>query len=122
MKTIRIILSEDAKEQFEELNRTAGEENKRGIENSEKQQLLRKIQWAVELLKENPQFGIHIKKKLIPEKYLQNYDVNNLWKIDLTNFWRMIYTIRTDEIEIINFILDIVDHKVYNKIFGYKDK
>ncbi len=32
----------------------------------------------------------------------------------------MIYTIRGSEIEIIALILDIIDHKKYNKKFGYR--
>jgi len=32
----------------------------------------------------------------------------------------MIYTIRGSEIEIIALILDIIDHKEYNKKFGYR--
>jgi len=40
----------------------------------------------------------------------------------LSNFWRMIYTVKGNDIEIISFILDIVDHNTYNKIFGYRKK
>ncbi len=32
----------------------------------------------------------------------------------------MLYTVKDKEIEIIAFILDIVNHKDYNKKFGYK--
>ena len=62
--------------------------------------------------------GNNIPKKLIPK----TYDVPNLWRIELSNFWRMLYTIKGDRIEIICFILNIVDHKKYNKIFGYRGK
>lgn len=34
----------------------------------------------------------------------------------------MIYTITGDEVKIIAFILEFMDHKKYDKIFGYKKK
>ena len=51
---------------------------------------------------------------------MQNYDANNLWKIDLSGAWRMVYTIRGGEVEIISLILDIINHKNYEKKFKYR--
>jgi len=34
----------------------------------------------------------------------------------------MLYTIKGDQIEIVCFVLDIIDHKEYNKKFGYRNK
>jgi hypothetical protein len=34
----------------------------------------------------------------------------------------MDYTLRNNEIEIIAFVLNIMDHDKYNKIYGYKKK
>lgn len=50
------------------------------------------------------------------------YGVTNLFRIELSNFWRMLYTLTNDEmeIEIIAFVLDIIDHKEYDKKFGYR--
>jgi len=41
-----------------------------------------------------------------------------LFRVELPNFWRMYYTLTDDEnqIEIIAFVLDILDHKEYDKI------
>ena len=41
---------------------------------------------------------------------------------ELTGYWRMLYTIKGDQIEIICFVLDILDHKSYDKIFGYRKR
>ena len=60
----------------------------------------------------------NIPKKLIPKEY----GIQNLWGVELTNFWRMLYTIKGDQVEIICFILEITNHNSYNKIFGYKKK
>lgn len=63
---------------------------------------------------------MHIEKRKIPTEYIREYDVNNLWKVNLSGAWRMIYTIRGSEVDIIALILDLMDHKEYNKKFGYK--
>ncbi len=34
----------------------------------------------------------------------------------------MIYTVKGNQAEIINFILDIIDHPTYDKKFGYKKR
>ena len=34
----------------------------------------------------------------------------------------MIYTITGNDVEIITFVLEIMDHKDYDKVFGYKKK
>ena len=121
-KVIRVILSEEASKQYEELNRIAGEEIKKGITNSFHQQLLKSINQKKELLKINPQAGIHVPKSLIPKVYKDKYDADNVWKMDLSGYWRMIYTLRTTEVEITNFILDFLDHETYDKVFGYRKK
>jgi len=121
-KIVKIVLSEDANKQYEELNGLVGEELQKGISNSVHQQILKSINQKMELLRINPQAGIHIPKSTIPKFYAKRYDVNNLWKIDLSGYWRMIYTLRTTEIEISNFILDFLDHPAYDKIFGYRKK
>ena len=69
-------------------------------------------------LKANPFYGDNIEKRKIPEFY----NVQNLWRVELTGAWRMLYTIKGDQIEILCFILDILDHKRYSKKFGYKNK
>ena len=119
-KQTRIIFGEDAREQFEELNKKAGEELLKGITKSDHQILLNSIKQKIEFLRDNPQYGIHIPKDRIPKEYIEKYEVNNLWKVNLPNVWRMIYTIRSNEIEIISLILDIFNHKDYEKKFGYK--
>lgn len=121
-KAIKVIFSEEAAKQYKELNKIVGEELKKGVTNSIHQQLLKSIKQKTELLKINPQAGIHVPKRFIPKVYIDKYDVDNLWKIDLSGYWRMTYTLRTTEIEITNFVLDIIDHETYDKVFGYRKK
>ncbi len=70
----------------------------------------------------NPFYGENAKKSLIPKEYIQKYDADNLFIADLPDYWRMIYTIESDEIEIIAFVLDIINHKEYDKKFKYRKK
>ncbi len=119
-KQVKVIITGNAKEEFEKLNEVVGDEIAKGTTGSDHQTLFNSIRQKIELLKENPQYGIHLSKDKIPKEYVSKYDVNNLWKANLSGAWRMIYTIRGSEVEIVSLILDIFDHKKYEKKFGYK--
>ena len=84
--------------------------------------LLRALKRKIELLKQDPEYGIHIPKNLIPKKYLIDYDVTNLWKVNLPNGWRFIYSLKGSEHEILVLILEIFNHKTYEKRFKYKTR
>ena len=79
-------------------------------------QLLKSIKQKAELLKINPMYGDKISRNLIPK----DLDVQNLFRTELTGYWRMLYTLEGNQIEVVAFILHIVDHPTYNKILGYK--
>ena len=119
-KEISVRLSEEADKVYQELNKIVGEEKLKGIDSSFHQTLLRSINRTRDLLKQNPFAGNQILKKLIPDKYSKKFDVDNVWRIELANRWRLVYTITGNQIEIINFVIDIFDHKNYDKVFGYK--
>jgi addiction module RelE/StbE family toxin len=121
-KGTRVIITKRAKEDFDELNKKIGEEIKKENYGTELQTLMNSIKQKIEMLKDNPQFGTHIQKDRIPREYVNDYEVNNLWKVNLAGAWRMIYTIRGDKIEIVSLILDIINHKDYDKKFGYKSR
>jgi len=119
-KDVSVKLSEEADNVYQELNKIVGEEKLKGIESSFHQTLLRSINRVKDLLKQNPFAGDQVKKKQIPTKYIQKFDVDNIWRIELADRWRLVYTITGNQIEIITFIMDIFDHKDYDKVFGYK--
>ena len=77
------------------------------------------IKRAIQDLSTNAFAGIKIPKRLFPKEYLQKYNAKNLWKYDLPKGWRLIYTIKADEIQIITLILEWFDHKEYERRFGY---
>ena len=119
-KPVKVIMTGEAKEEFDELNKLVGEEISKGITSSDHQTLLNSIKQKIEILKANPEYGTHVEKDRIPKEYVRIYDVTNIWKVDLASAWRMIYTIRGSEVDIIALILDLMNHKDYNKKFGYK--
>lgn len=121
-KEVRVILSEEATEEYNELNRIVGDELQRGVTSSVHQSIFRSIERVKTWLKENPFVGDQVKKGQIPNYYIAKYEVANLWRIELSNYWRLIYTIQSNEVEIIDFVLDIIDHKKYDKIFGYRGR
>lgn len=121
-KEIKIILSEEAAEEYNELNRVVGEELQRGITSSVNQSVFRSIERVKGWLKDNPFKGEQVQKSQIPRYYNDKYEITNLWRIELSDYWRLMYTIQSSEVEIIDFILNIVDHKKYDAIFGYRKK
>jgi len=86
----------------------------------ENPQLFKFLERATNDLKENSFCGIKIPKKLWPEEYIRKYSIDNLWKYDMPNAWRLIYTIVKDEIKILAILLEWFDHKKYERRFGYK--
>ncbi len=117
-RNIQVILRDQARTEYEELMRIVEEQKRKGRTNSDEMRLLKSIDKKVALLKYNPVYGQSVPKALIP-KFL---DVDNLFRVELVNYWRMLYTLKTNEVEIINFVLYIIDHPTYDKLFGYKDK
>ena len=119
-KEISVRLGEEADKVYQELNKIVGEEKLKGIDSSFHQTLLRSINRVRDLLKQNPFAGDQVQKRLIPDKYVKKFDVDNVWRIELADRWRLVYTITGNQIEIITFIMDIFNHKDYDKVFGYK--
>ena len=117
-KPVRVILIDKAQDEYKRLNEIVGQQIQESKENSEEMQLFKSIKQKIEFVKANPFYGDNISKRLIPKEY----KVQNLWRVELTNFWRMLYTIKGDQIEIICFIIDIMNHNKYNKKFGYKKR
>ena len=116
-KTIKLILSPEAKEVYFYLNENA---SKSQIDNS----ILNAINNKVEIIKINSHYGNPIQKDRIPNEYIIKYNIKNLFRVELPNYWRMLYTLTNNdsEVHIIAFVLDIINHKEYNKKFGYKNK
>ncbi len=110
-KEIKVYLKDDAKESYFQLKKKSDKES---------QLLLSSIERIMNLLNLNPQLGNPIPKKQFPKQLILKRNINNLYRIELSRFWRLLYTIKNDEIYIYLIILKITDHKEYNKLFRYK--
>ena len=75
------------------------------------------INRALDDIKENPFCGIQVPKKLIPKEYIKNFNIKNLWKYNLPNAWRLIYSVEGGDVVIITIILEWMDHKEYERRF-----
>lgn len=84
------------------------------------EQLKKHVDKAIDLLKSNSMIGNRIEKQLWPRKYLRKYGINNLFRYQLPLGFRMIYTIIADSNKIICVIIEVLSHKEYDEIFGYK--
>lgn len=116
-KKVRVVLSPEAEEVYKYLNAEAP--------NSKKERsILNAINSKVELIRINPHYGEPISKKFIPQQYREKYGITNLFRVELPDFWRMLYTLTNgeSEVEIIAFVLDFVDHRTYDKKFGYEHR
>ena len=121
-KKITIKLIGDAEKAFNDLNRIVGEQRNSGITSSKDITLLTAINRLFDVIVNNPFYGENAKKDLIPKEYRQKYDADNLFIADLPDYWRMIYTLESDEIEIIAFVLDIINPDEYNKKFKFRKR
>jgi Txe/YoeB family toxin of Txe-Axe toxin-antitoxin module len=66
--------------------------------NYEEKELKRYIERGFKDIQENPFCGIQIPKRLIPKEYIKKFDIENVWKYNLPNAWRLIYSVARDEI------------------------
>ncbi len=100
-KEVKVFMKGQAKESYLSLKSRT---------DKEAQTLLNSIERTTKILKNNPQHGNPISKRLIPSS-LTKEGIQNLYRIELSNFWRMLYTIEGNKIEILVFVLKIINHK-----------
>lgn len=74
---------------------------------------------ALRNIQEDPVCGIKIPKRLIPREWINKFGIDNLYKYNLPNSWRLFYSLIGNEIEVIAIILRFMNHKEYERIFHY---
>lgn len=112
----------NAQKEYEELVKIVEHQKQKGIKKSIEQQLLRSIieksKLIVAGINNRRPYGEKIQAKDIPKQLAY---VNHLWKVRLTQYWRMLYTIDSqNRPEILAIIIEILDHDRYNKLFKRK--
>lgn len=82
--------------------------------------LYKSITDTINLLKYEPTRGDHVEHNKIPEYYIKKFKVKTLFRIELIDYWRLLYSIHSfDDVGIGILLLEALDHKKYNKRFGY---
>ncbi|WP_321430951.1 hypothetical protein [uncultured Methanolobus sp.] len=118
MKSVRVVLIDEAGAKYQSLQERASLSKKELA-------IVESIRNKAEIIKKDVHYGVPVNKKLIPALYRSNYDIKNLFRVELPYFWRMLYTLKNDPGDsnsILAVILDIVDHNEYDRLFGYKGK
>jgi len=91
------------------------------ISSLEKRSQLRQIaEKALDVLKENMFAGQLIEKKKFPKIYVVKYGITNLYKYNLDRSYRLMYTIISDASGLAVVVLEILNHKEYERRFGYR--
>ena len=119
-KEMRVIFIDEAKNELNKLKNDVEQEIRNGKNGTFKQKLLKSIEITVQNLSFDHHHGFNIKKNIIPKYYIVKYEIKNLWKCNLFDFWRIIYTIRGEELYIVIDIIEFMDHRDYNKRFKYR--
>ena len=86
---------------------------------SDDERLYKEIEEALKIIKQNAFFGRNVKKRLIPKKLIQKYEIDNLWIYNLRKDWRLLYTITNNEIEVLAIVLDWMNRKDYERLFKF---
>ena len=68
-KPVRVILLDDADQEYKRLNEMVGKQQEEGKENTAEMQLLRSINQKTDLIKANPFYGNNVEKKKIPKMH-----------------------------------------------------
>jgi hypothetical protein len=70
-------------------------------------------------IEENVFCGVQIPKRLIPKDYIQKFGIKNVWKYNLPDAWRLIYSIEGKNFFVISIVLEWMNHKEYERRFRY---
>ncbi|MBU0628659.1 MAG: hypothetical protein KKC75_05685 [Nanoarchaeota archaeon] len=120
-KLVEVKFDEEAYKEYEELQElvTKSQSSKK---KPTYEQLLSSINTAIKNLKANPHYGDLIPRKYISKGVFQRYGTDKILRVELVGYWRLLYTLIGEDVKIIAFILEFMDHDKYNKLFGYKGK
>lgn len=118
-KEVVIRFDREAYKEYKELQEVVAE-GKGAKKKPTYEQLLTSINNALRNVKANPYYGNLIPRKYLSKGVIQRYGTDKILRVELVGYWRILYTLIGDEVKIIAFILEFMDHDKYNKIFGYK--
>ena len=77
------------------------------------------ISRAFDDIEDNAFCGIQIPKRLIPKEYIKKFNIKNVWKYNLPNAWRLLYSLEGKTLVVLSIVLEWLDHKTYERRFKY---
>ncbi|MCK4588893.1 MAG: hypothetical protein KAT77_00485 [Nanoarchaeota archaeon] len=120
-KEIEIKFDAEAYKEYEKLQKLVAQ-GKKSRKKPTHSQLLSSINNAIKNIKADHRYGDLIPRKYISKSTIERYGTDKIFRVELIGYWRLLYTLIGDEVKIIAFILEFMDHNKYNKIFGYRKK
>jgi hypothetical protein len=84
-----------------------------------KSHIYKDIDSALMTLKRDCMAGVRIQQNIWPKIYVQKYGITNLFKFNLEEGFRLLYTVITDLDGLSVVVLESLNHKEYEKRFGY---
>lgn len=79
----------------------------------------KEIDGILETVRDNPQIGDRIQYERIPKCYIAAYGIPNLFRVELSRGWRLVYSLTGRQDQKTIYILEIFDHKDYERRFRY---
>lgn len=109
VKSKVVFASEKTKKAYDKLKNSKTEDSR----------LYEWLNRAFDDIAENAHCGILIPRRLIPKEYIRDYGIDNLWKYDLPEAWRLLYSVGKEKVIVISIVLEWLDHKNYERRFKY---
>ena len=63
--------------------------------------------------------GEKVEKRKWPQVYVEKYGIRNLFLVDLGRRFRLTYVIIAEGLKKIVCVIEVVDHRAYERRFGY---
>ena len=108
-----VLLSASASKSLEDLERSS---------DSGSASIARRVRALRPILLTDSLHGEVVKKDRIPKTLKAQYGIENLFVEDLPSFWRLLYTVVRDRGERYVVVVEIVDHKNYDRWFRGRDR
>jgi hypothetical protein len=83
------------------------------------ERLRKNVEEFLDLLKMNYELGDKVPRRQWPRSYVKQLGLNNLYRCDLIEGWRLAYTLSFDGIGIRVDVIEVMTHTEYEKRFGY---
>jgi hypothetical protein len=108
LRADRLDLVENAARQFDELKASRDPRH---------QSIVRRVLALKPILLADALHGDVVTPAKIPGTLISKHHIENLYVEDLSSYWRLLYTLTRESSERVIAVIEIVDHKQYDKWF-----